>query len=127
MDNHQSLTYQEIDHLLYQQAQEQKIRNKRVPYTALLKGTIGGVQHLPPPGRGTWMNRQRAEALALRIPREVPDAKVAGVRDVQQGLDVVSVVDAHIEGTLWTITSQEDWLDYVATVRHLETLSTMER
>jgi hypothetical protein len=127
MDSHQLLTYQEIDHLLYQQAQEQKIRNKRVPYTALLKGTADDRQHLPPPNRGTWMNRQIAEALALRIPQEAPDAKIVGVRDIQQGLNRVSVVDVQIAGALWPITSQEDWLDYIATICQLETLSTMEQ
>jgi len=73
------------------------------------------------------MNRQRAEALALRIPREAPDAKIVGVRDVQQGLEMVSVVEVQIAGAFWTFPSQEDWLDYIVTIRHLETLSTMER
>jgi hypothetical protein len=40
---------------------------------------------------------------------------------------MVSVVDVQIAGAFWTITSQEDWLDYVATIRHLEMLSTVER
>jgi hypothetical protein len=117
---HESFSYQEIDGLLSQQAQEQKARSSSALSLIPSESLADDAQGLPAPKRGTWMDRQTAEVLAARIPLDAPSAEVAGIRDVRRGEVVISVVDASVEGVPWTIPSLEDWLDHIVAIRELE-------
>ncbi len=118
---YEALSYKEIEQILWRQAQEQKIRHKHRSYIAPQEGDVDCTS-LPHPRRGAWMTRPTAEALVVRISHDKPQATTVGIRDVQQGSNVISVVDVRIEEVIWTITSQEDWFDYITAIKQLEVL-----
>jgi hypothetical protein len=76
-----------------------------------------------PPGRGDWMSRTEADALAERISKEDPSVGVRQIQHVDLETGEVHVVEVVVHGVPYVFSSVQDWEDYQSQMRLIEEIN----